>query len=227
MTMYSPQPLERPVTNRIGDGWKISDDYSVSKWHPDYLKTQVEETLAEGPRPLPFVPKEFNGKLIADLTPEENKAFIFSIQAKSTQEAMERQATRRPEDDLEYKLRPISEDYLAVKDAKTKEELTAERNIPVSEFHAFDSFRKKQKNTRGEQKEDTLSDAMRDKAINAFTYSRPANPSISDLKRLTNMDELDSIIATAETPPPPSAPENKKPLIQRFTEWLTKGWLNV
>jgi len=180
----------------------MSEEYGVSKWHHDYLKTMVEETLAEGARPIPLVPKEFKGKPIADLTAEERKEFLFSMQPKSTQEAIIKQRDRKPEDDLEYTLRPISEDYLAVKDAKSLDELVPMREISPDAYASYKAMQRREKNTKGTKGLSSVTPESRERAINAFTYSEPANPSVNDLKRLKKLLGLEAVPAT-EAPKAP------------------------
>jgi len=202
----------------LGGGWRISEPYSTPK-QADYVKRMVEETLAEGPRPTPLVPKEFKGKAIKDLTAAEREEFIFSMQAKSTQEAMLRQKTRKPEDDLEFLLRPIPESYLAKPDAKTKAELTGERSLSADAVQAFQSWRNnRSKNTRGESKAASVDVDKRERAIEAFTYSKPAEPSIADLKRLKKADPLEGAIAPEEG----SEAKEKPPsgMVERFRLWF-------
>jgi hypothetical protein len=183
------------VTRPMSNGWRISEEYPIQK-QGEFMRQMVEETLAEGPRPIPLVPKEFNGKPIAELSGEEREAFLLSMQPKSTQDALAKQKDRPAEEDLEFVLRPISEDYLAVKDAQSLDELVPARPISPQEFTSFMSMRASRGNRKGESKASSVSPEKRERAIEAFMYSPPAKPTLGDMKRLKSLTEMDAVAVT-------------------------------
>ena len=183
-------PPERGMSN----GWKTSEPYRESK-QARWVKEMTEETLKEGRPPNPQVPTHFNGKPVAELDAGEREAFIFSLQAKSTQEALLAQKTRRPEDDLEHVLRPMNPDYLAVKDAKSMDELVPRRDIDPQAYDSYKAMQRGEKNTKGTRGLGSSEEAKR-RAIEAFTYSKPAEPSVADLKRLKKIDPMEAVVVT-------------------------------
>jgi len=73
------------------------------------------------------------------MTEREKK--IFDMQQPSTKAALLRQSERDPKDDWAYISRPIPESYLAVPDAKTKDELVACRPITYQESKVYKKLR--------------------------------------------------------------------------------------
>jgi hypothetical protein len=197
-------------------GWKVGDPYSESR-QTEFVKQMVEETLA-GNRPPPrVVPTHFNGKLLSDLSSEEWGDFQFSLQAKSTQEALTRQKTRDEKDDLEFSLRPIPLDYLANPEAEDLNELTAKRSLDASDI-AHHNHLKQGRNTIGKSVYSSLSKEKRKSAVNAFTYSKPASPSTADLKRLTKSEAVESVQPTNENDEIVEAP--KRSLLGRIFDYI-------
>jgi hypothetical protein len=192
---YTPPEKER------SGGWKVSEPYREMK-QEKWFKEMLAETLAENRPPKPVVPTHFNGKPVSELDVGEKEAFIFSLQAKSTQEALTAQKTRRPEDDLEHVLRPMNPDYLAVKDAKSLDELVPRRDIDPQAYDSYKSMQRSEKNTKGTKGLGIGEEAKR-RAVEAFTYSRPAEPSLADLKRLKKITPLDAVVATEASEPKP------------------------
>jgi hypothetical protein len=182
--------------NKVGQ-CTVKEDYVPTSDDIFYREHMVKELkkLNREPRKAP---SHFNGKLIADLSPSEREDFIFSLQPKSTQDAMIAQRTRKPEDDLEYVLRPMNPDYLAVKDAKNLDELTAARNLSPQEYAVYNKMRQSQKNTLGDSKAPGISSESRERAIHAFTYTKPYEPNLKELSKLKKL----TAIANSTLPEP-------------------------
>ncbi len=162
---------------------------------------EMAEELRKLPRPKPNVPTEWNGKPVESLTPEERKDFIFSMQPKSTQDAITRQKTRSPEEDNDWLLRPMP-DCLANPEAKTLDELTTKRPVDPSDVLLHNSA-KSNRNTWGESKASSVTNERRTAGVEAFTYSKPANPSDKDLRRLMSLNEIDAVVASEPPKPVP------------------------
>lgn len=172
-------------------GWRFSEPYGFEK-NKDKREAIVKELLAMPRPPARDIPKEWNGKPLNELTEKEKEEFYFSMQPPSTQAALLAQKKRNPDDDLEWLLRPIPE-CIANPNAKNKDELVAKRNVGIEEFTLVEGMRRAQRNTVGESKAASVDSEMRSRAVHAFTYSEPANPSISDLKRLKRLSEFEAV----------------------------------
>jgi hypothetical protein len=207
VTELDELPVEAftPVKTETSTGWKIREIGEPTE-HVDYVKRMAAEML-KGPRPpRPVVPTHFNGKLIADLLPDERKAFYFSMQPKSTQEAITRQKDRHPSEDKDFSLRPMSDDWLAVKDAKNPvgsdewlAEITNERKVSTKEIVLGEDLRRKPRNTFGDAHDTpTLTPQMKEKAVQAFMYSKPHDLKDEEIKRITKLEE---IVNTPMDPP--------------------------
>ncbi len=202
---------ERPLP----EGWRISE-LSGSKLdaHLKYV-AQVSKEIDAIPRIKNRGPTEWNGKPIELLTQEEREQFYFSQQPKSTQDAMLRQKERKPSEDIDYLLRPMPE-CIANPEAKNLNELTARRQLDASDVILHNST-KGNRNTLGESKASSASE-RRTAAIEAFTYSRPANLSDSDISRIKKLTELEAI--NAEWPEEPIKMGSEEPWISRAVTWL-------
>ncbi len=203
---------ERPLP----EGWRISE-LSGSKLdaHLKYV-AQVSKELDAIPRIKNRGPTEWNGKPVELLTQEEREQFYFSQQPKSTQDAMLRQKERKPSEDIDYLLRPMPE-CIANPEAKNLNELTARRQLDASDVILHNST-KGNRNTLGESKASSASE-RRTAAIEAFTYSKPANLSDSDISRIKKLTELEAV--NAEWPEEEIKMQGgEEPWISRAVTWL-------
>ena len=185
---------------KLSGGWRIGEEYAQSK-QADFVKRMTKETLKEreGKPSIWKVPTHFEGKLIKDLDNEERERFHFSMQPKSTQDAITRQKTRDPKDDLAYVLRPMP-DCVAVPDAKDLDTLAGLRNVPVSDIMLVEDLRRSQKNTKGTEDLSSLTVESRKRGIEAFTYSKPAELTLDELKKVTKLEEIKSDKIDPEKP---------------------------
>ena len=198
-------PFEKP-DKPLPNGWKMSPlaPHKID----EHLKEvrSVAAQLADIPRIKIEAPKEWNGKPVDSLTLEERQAFYFSMQAKSTQDALARQKTRKPEDDIDWLLRPMP-DCLAVPDAKDLDALTAMRQIDPMEYNIVQASRHNPNtNTIGQSTKSSVTPERREKGIHAFTYSKPANPTDDDIRRLKKLQGLEAVIAQD---PPKEEPKRR------------------
>lgn len=145
------------------------------------------------------LPTHFNGKLIAELSPIEKEAFNLSLQTESTRRAIEAQKIRKPEDDFEFILREMPP-CIANPDAKDKDELTGKRELGIEEFQVVDRLRKSSKNTLGESQESATTKEGKERAIIGFTYSKPAELTKEEIKKVTKLEEIKSTPLEPEKP---------------------------
>jgi len=170
---------------RLSSGWRVGEPYTVSK-QEDYVKRMVEETL-KGPRPGPVIPT--------------------TIQAKSTQATLDRD----PKDDAKHIERlfgPMPEGWKAVPDADMETEEgrakgVAKRELGIDEVLLIEDTRRKPKNSVGQQETPTLTPEAKQRAVEAFTYSKPADLSLEPAERLKNITKLEEIVNTPLEPEPP------------------------
>ena len=191
----------------LSNGWRVTEPYSVEKNTAYRLRMYDESILAGHPPPkeLPVFKSE-----------EEKQAFIFEMQQPSTKAALLAQKDRKPEDDLEHLLRPIPPEYLANPNAETHDELTAMRPLKPDEIQAHLST-KRNRNMLGESKASSIAD-KRQSGINAFTYSKPYEPTVEELKKLTKSAPIDSVEPEFRAPPEQVAePES---YLSRAVSWL-------
>lgn len=202
------QDQAKPMTNKIGQ-FTIREGYTPSQADIEFRERMTRETLEDPKRPpKPIVPTHFMGKLIAELAPGEKEAFYLSLQQKSTQDALERQKTRNPDDDIDWAQRPIPENYLANPNASTLEELTGERTISPKEYMDYKSMQRSPKNSRGQSELSSVTKESKKRAVESFTYSKPAELTPEQIKRVTKLTEF---VSTALEPEKP-----KKGLLQRL-----------
>lgn len=191
----------------LSNGWRVSEPYAVEKNTAYRLRMYDESILAGHPPPkeLPVFKSE-----------EEKQAYIFEMQQPSTKAALLAQKDRNPEDDLEYLLRPIPPEYLANPNATTQDELTAMRPLKPDEIQAHLST-KKNRNMLGESKDSSIKD-KRSAGIHAFTYSKPYEPTVEELKKLTKSAPIDSVAPEFRAP----VEQDAKPetLLSRAVYWL-------
>lgn len=202
---------------KLPPGWKVTellpDDPKVLKHRKEV--DDFAKILAAIPREKPKLPTEWNGKPVKDLDAKEKEEFYFSLQPKSTQEAILAQRNRRPEDDLDHLLRPMP-DCVANPNAKSLDELTSRRPLDPSEVLIAESLRKSGRNALGQSTGSSASSERKEKATWAFTYSPPAEITEKDFKRIEELKPLKAVVA--ETPPPKA--EKKLPLRERLRLWF-------
>ena len=204
------------VKQMIDKGWRISEPYSFETKKEE--REIIVKELLSGPRPPKReVPKTFNGKPLNELSKKEWDDFIFSMQTPAMQAAILEQKKRNPEDDLEWILRPISA-CLANPEAKNQDELVKKRNVGIEEFSLVEGMRRSQKNTVGTSTLTTINEDRRNKGVEAFTYSKPANPSTADLKRLKKVEPIQDAIQPIEREEKFS--EYKKGFFEKLRLWI-------
>lgn len=207
-------------------GWRVSQPYSVPK-EGDTVKRMVEELSA-----IPFErrrsPTHFKGKPVSELTAEERKEMIFSMQQPSTQKAMLLQKTRKPEDDHAWANRPVPKEAVINPNAKTPEEAVGpHRAISADEYELFTANRRSQKNTIGTSDLSSVDREKKERAVHAFTYSKPANPSLDEIGRLKRLKETDAM-QPAEKPKEKEDEQQKETLLSKAVGWLQSNlpeWL--
>ena len=193
-------------------GWRMTP-LPVEKIQA-YEKYVSDMAAQAAPRMKRVVPDTFNGKAIKDLTPLEQEDFYFSLQAKSTQEAITRQKTRKPEDDIDYLLRPMP-DCLANPDAKTLDDLTGLRPRDAQDV-MLHTRTKGNRNQTGHSVLSSVDFDKKQRGIEAFTYSKPAELGDSDMKRIKKLTELEAIVASE----PPKKDDPRDSLYFRVSSFL-------
>ncbi len=189
----------------LSNGWRVSDPYAVEK-NTQYRERITLEQMESGHPPPKQIPT-FKSE-------EEKKTYIFEMQQPSTKAALLAQKDRKPEDDLEHLLRPIPQNYLANPEASTHDELTAMRPLKPDEIAAH-MRTKSGRNQLGDSKASSIKD-KREAGIHAFTYSKPYQPSVEELKQFKRLDQLDAVIKEAES----KAEHPKESWLFRASCWL-------
>lgn len=180
------------IDRNLPPGWRIVDlDPERAKEHLRYVELRAKE-LAAIPRVKVEAPKP-----PAHATKEELEQFYFEQQCESTKAAILRQRERKPSEDIEYLLRPIPA-CVANPEAKTLDELTSKRQLDASEvmLHMGTKFGR---NAQG-QSAASSAENRREQAVNAFTYSKPAELSDADFKRITKSEPTGAIMASEPEP---------------------------
>jgi len=139
--------------------------------HKEYFERMLKATL-EGPRPPPVVPTK--------------------TQAHSTAMALAAQSLRDPSEDEAYWSRPINPDYLANPNAKNHDELTGKRELGIEEMILYTDYRHSPKNSMGTEDLTMQTPENRRRAVEAFTYSKPAELTKEELKRVTKLVPIES-----------------------------------
>ncbi len=168
-------------------GWRLSEEYSESK-QADYVKKMTEEQSAI-PRVKREVPNTWKGKPTELLNAEEREEFYFSMQPQSTQAAIIAQKARKPEDDIDHPLRPMPE-CVANPSATSLDELTALRSVSMDDALREEERRRRPKNSIGQSEVGSVDSEKRAKGIQAFTYSKPADLTPEQVKKLTKLTEI-------------------------------------
>jgi hypothetical protein len=134
-----------------------------------------------------------------------------SIQCASTQSLIERD----PALDAQMKLRiPDPEKY------KTLHPSLVERKIDVQEFLLIEGMRRSVKNTIGQSDQSATTPERKEKAINAFMYSQPAELTIEQMHKLTEMNKI-----TEYTGPVPQT--KKKNWLDLIKDLFGKGRVDL
>lgn len=186
MITYSPSPRERRVTDSddykrvLSNGMRVSEPYTVSK-QSAYVKRMVDELKA--------IPRE--------------KRPPTTTQEPSTVALLEAQRLRPESEDAAYialrRNTPIAKEAQVRHADGTVN--TGERHLNYQDVLLFEDNRKKARNTMGQSELSSVDAEKKEKAIQAFTYSKPAEPAAEDLKRLKSLTEMDAVMAT-EVPKP-------------------------
>lgn len=200
-------------------GWRVSQPYSVPK-EGDTVKRMVEELSA-----IPFErrrgPTHFKGKPVSELTAEERREMIFSMQQPSTQKALLLQKTRDPKDDHAWANRPIPKEAIINPDAKTPEEAVGpHRNISADEYELFTANRRAQKNTIGTSDLSSVDREKKERAVHGFTYSKPANPSPDEIGRLKRLKETGAVPPAEAPKQEEDKPKDQEGLLSKAVSWL-------
>lgn len=216
--MYSQaQAREKPMS----DNWIPNTDtplkappFKVIDCAPGY-KPQVEDPgfqavvsiLKEkaARREKPKIPTHFNGKLIVDLTSAEKAEFYISMQQPSTQMCLKRD----PKDDEAWRNRPMPENWKAVPDAdfstpEGRDKAVAKRTLDPNDIAIVQQNRHSEsRNSLGQSDLSSVSPEKRTKGIEAFTYSKPAELTPEQVKKVTKMEDIKS------TPLEPVKPQKR------------------
>lgn len=184
---------------KVGD-FTIKEGHIRLQSDIEYTNRMVLETLDDPGRPKPREKlTHYNGKLIAELDGQEKEDFYLSMQSPAMQVALIAQKERNPSKDQEWSERPIPENYLANPEARTQDEMVAKRELGIEETLLVEDIRRKSKNTRGQSGLSSVDAEKRTKGIEAFTYSKPAELTIAELKKVTKLTEMKSDLLESET----------------------------
>lgn len=183
--------------NKVGSG-HITEGHERLEIDVLYMESVVKK-LKEMPREVKAAPTHFNGKPVKELTDDERAEFHLSLQPQSTKDALARQKTRDPREDFDWILRDMP-DCLANPEATTVEEMVGERSLGIQEFIVCKGMQRAEKNTIGASTKSSVDEEKRERGINAFTYSQPAEITKDDIKRITNLTEIKSEPPAIEKP---------------------------
>lgn len=179
-----------PEKKQLSNGFRVSEPYSVSKMPPNYVADMVAAIKRERPFEPRVVPTHFKGKLISELSASERDEFIFSVQAKSTQTTL----SRDPSEDAAYiyakKNTPIDPSAQVRDESGNIDHGT--RHLGVEELLLVEDTRRKPKNSLGQGTESGASEETRKRASEAFTYSKPYNPTDAELDRLQKIRAVEA-----------------------------------
>lgn len=156
---------------------KKTEEYSISKFSP-YVEHMVENLKRTAPAKRP----------------------VSTIQCASTQAIL----NRPKEKDAEHWNRPVLKEWMYNPDPKTPEEFdiaVAKRSVTLEEVVLVEGMRRSVKNTLGQQEEPSLSKELKEKAINAFYHSPPAELNQLEKARVTQMTGYTPLPYMEETKP--------------------------
>jgi hypothetical protein len=223
MTTYSRgKEQARPVTDLdefeipkpLPNGWRMSTPYSESRKTVEEKEDfdRVVKEMLSRPRPKPYVPTHFEGKLVKDLTGEDKERFIFSLQSPSTQAAMLRQKTRKPEDDNAWLLREMPD---TTPSPEAIEAVKTRMATLTPEIILMEKGLKTGRNSLSQSTKGSVTSEKRQAGIEAFTYSKPASLEDSETGRIKRLREIKAVIAQAE-----AKQEERKEFKPGWIEWI-------
>lgn len=203
------------MTNKVGAG-TIKEVSGRSLEDILYMDMMARELLTRPRPPKPNVPTHFNGKLIKDLSDSERQDFYFSMQPESTKAAMIAQKERDPEDDANWANRPLPLNWKAVPEAdmdtpEGRDLAVAKRALDPNEVDLVKQ-NKVGRNTLGDSEDSGTSKETRKRSIEAFTYSRPYEPTDNELTKLGAIKPLKNVAIPDESRP-------EKPKKRSFWSW--------
>lgn len=172
----------------LSNGWRISEPYRESK-QTAYVKQVTEELLA--------IPRQ--------------KIPPTTVQPASTQATLDRD----PALDALHWNRQTPLEWKAVPDADLttewgREKAVAARQLKPQEMLLIEDIRHKSRNTLGDSDSSSMDKEKRETAIQAFTYSKPAELTAEQLKRVTKLEEI------VNTPLDPPKKPKKKTLLEKW-----------
>lgn len=126
-----------------------------------------------------------------DATPEE----IRAIQSPSTQSVMDRP---KELDGPDYWYRPITSAFLANTTAKNQDELVGKKDFDPTQVAIIEDIRRKARNTLGQPTKEGFSAETKERAVHAFTYSKPAELTSAQVMEayITEMNKVTKHIPT-------------------------------
>lgn len=162
---------DRPLPN----GWRLSEPYSESK-QGEYVK-RVTEELAAIPR-MKIPPTK--------------------TQTPATQALLDAQKSRPEWQDEEYIRDKWAKDFPEHAQVRNPDGSvnTGERQLGIQETLLVEDIRHKGRNTLGQSAEGSVSKEKRQKGIEAFTYSKPANPTEAEIARLKKLEPMEAVVVS-------------------------------
>jgi hypothetical protein len=185
---------------KLKGGWRIKPKLSRDPEYARYVERMAKQVRAENPelysRPKPVKPEGMS-----------QEDWIYSMQAKSTQEIITKQK------DPDYKrdwTEPLPENVLANPNAKTKGELVGKRAVTLEEVSHVEAIRRRSKNTRGQSDKSSVSKESKVRAMDHFLH----HPGVPE-----NLLSDDEIIAAKDIP----TPVKGKPASLQPNDWREVG----
>lgn len=183
-------------------GWRVGEEYAESK-QAEYVKRVVEELNA--------IPRQ-------KIPPTKEQAL-------STQKLLAAQALRDPKDDEAY----WEEKWSAPFPEGVVAEEVPRGDWNLSDVAIAEGLRHGVRNTTGQSQESSVSEESRDKGIQAFTYSKPADLSKEDMDRVVELIGIKSEPIPEADLLPEKPKSTTKSFLDRFisTSWLVgkgKTW---
>jgi len=157
------------------EGWRINPKLSGDPNYADYVQRMAKAQREANPelynRPKPVKPE--------GMTKEE---WIFSLQAKSTQEIIMKQK------DPDYRRdwsSPFEIDPTVRKEDGSID--TGERSVSIDEFQSFKSMQRASKNSLGQSEESSVTKESRDRGAHHFVVSPPAKITEAEKDKVTTL----------------------------------------
>jgi hypothetical protein len=152
--------------------FRVTELLERTKGYAEFVEAMVKESLADLRRPPPRIPT--------------------TEQQPSTVAALASQALRDPRDDEAWSMRPIPQNYLANPNSSDLDELTGKRDLSVDDLIHGQSVRNA-RYTFGESVllGETSKEAKR-RAADAFVYSKPAELTPEEIKKVTKLTLIES-----------------------------------